>query len=122
MSFEEFKNLKDAEEHIKELFENEEDEIYLLHDINDDEGFLVFLDEYDVEQYLAEDYQSNAPDLTFEHYISDIDIYIYVSFEERKKWSSRYRNSEVAFDSEMIYKKKIHADAEYDIRVSLGYY
>lgn len=122
MDFEDFGSLKDAEEHIKELFENEEDEIYLLHDVNNDEGFLVFLDEYDVEQYLAEDYQSNAPDLTFEQYVYDIEIYIYVSFEEKKRWSLRYRNSEVAFDSEMIYKKKIHADAEYDIRVSLGYY
>lgn len=122
LKFEDFDSLKDAEEYIKDLFENKEDEIYLVHNVNDDENYLVFLDEYDVEEYLVQDYESNAPDLTFESYVSDMEIYIYVSFEEKEKWSSRYRNSEVAFDSEMIYKKKIHADAEYEIRVSLGYY
>lgn len=120
MGFEEFGHLEDAEEYIRAEFDCGEEELYLVAEYDD--SYLVFLDEYDVEEYLAEDYQSNAPDLTFEQYKSDVSIFIYVSEEEKNKWVSRYDDSKLVFSDATIHKKEIHADAEYDIRVSLGYY
>lgn len=120
MNFEEFGYIEDAERYIRDQLEDEEDELYLVTEYED--VFLVFFDEYDLEDYLAEDYQSNAPELAFEQYVSDISVFIYVSEEEKNKWASRYDKSKIVFDDATIYKRKIHAGAEYDIRVSLGYY
>lgn len=115
-----FETLKDAEEFILRHFRNGEDEVFLLNEYDDE--YYVFLSEYDVEEYLKKSYEEYGYEDSFELHMRGLNIYIYLSKEEKETYPTRYNNAELAFENEDIYKKKIHADAEYEMTVSLGYY
>lgn len=119
-TFEEFETLKDAENFILKQFENGEDEVFLFNEYDDE--YYVFLSDSDLEDFLKNGYEENGYESSFEIHIQGINIYIYGTEQEKNSWMHRYKNAELAFEKEKIYKKKISADAEYEMSVSLSYY
>lgn len=119
-TFKEFETLKDAEDFILKQFENGEDEVFLYNEYDDE--YYVFLDDSDLEDYLKTNYEENGYESSFEIHMHGLNIYIYVTEKEKDEWVGRYKNAELAFEKERIYKKKIGADAEYEMSVSLSYY
>lgn len=119
-TFEEFETLKDAEDFILKQFENDEDEVFLYNEYDDE--YYVFLSDSDLEDYLKTNYEENGYESSFEIHMHGLNIYIYVTEKEKDAWVGRYKNAELAFEKEKIYKKKISADAEYEMSVSLSYY
>ena len=119
-TIEEFQTLKDAENFILKQFEDGEDEVFLYNEYDDE--YYVFLDDSDLEDYLKTNYEENGYESDFDIHMRGLNIFVYITEKEKDSWVSRYKNAELAFEKEKIYKKKIGADAEYEMSVSLSYY